>query len=85
MLLQGFNYEIVHKPGKSHSNADTLSRTTYRDPSKTETDDEWDAGLLFDQQPEMMSIEYSPKDIPKKNKSDSVLVHVYALSDQMID
>lgn len=30
LLLQQYNFEIVHRPGKEHSNADSISRRPYR-------------------------------------------------------
>ena len=29
LLLQQYNFEIVHRPGKEHNNADSLSRRPY--------------------------------------------------------
>ncbi|KAK6191321.1 hypothetical protein SNE40_003043 [Patella caerulea] len=36
--IQGYNYDIVHRPGKKNCNADALSRRVY--PENTTTDDE---------------------------------------------
>jgi len=39
MLLQGFQFGVLHKPGKTHQNVDALSRSTYKQPSDNE---DWD-------------------------------------------
>ena len=38
VFLQGFQYEVIHKPGKIHSNADSLSRRDYEAVKSTEED-----------------------------------------------
>lgn len=37
VFLQGFQYKVVHKPGKIHSNADSLSRRAYEEAHKPYT------------------------------------------------
>ena len=40
LLLQGYNFEIKYKPGKSNGNADALSRRDYPPPPPEQLDDE---------------------------------------------
>jgi transposase InsO family protein len=44
MLLQPYNLDIQHKPGKQHGNADALSRRTYEQPAvETPEDIQWES------------------------------------------
>lgn len=50
MLLQGFNYTVVHKPGKHHQNADVLSRVPYQQKtsnSEVDADDELESAAIL--------------------------------------
>ena len=44
VFLQGFQYEVIHKPGKIHTNADSLSRREY-DEVKSRDEDPDDLSL----------------------------------------
>ena len=45
VFLQGYQYEVIHKPGKIHSNADSLSRREYSEHNQTENEDADDLSL----------------------------------------
>ncbi|KAL3887802.1 hypothetical protein ACJMK2_000195 [Sinanodonta woodiana] len=46
MLLQGFQYDVIHKAGRSHQNADVLSRIPYEQQPE-DKDSDWDIGAIF--------------------------------------
>ena len=46
LLLQEFNFKIIHKPGKKHFGADFLSRATPVESQEQLCDDLPDAGLF---------------------------------------
>ena len=46
VFLQGFQYEIIHKAGKIHSNADSLSRRVYDEVNKTPASNHEDPDAL---------------------------------------
>ena len=39
VFLQGYQYDVVHKPGKLHTNADSLSRRKYETTAESNNDD----------------------------------------------
>ena len=45
VFLQGYQYEVIHKPGKIHSNADSLSRREYSEKNQAENEDADDLSL----------------------------------------
>ena len=45
VFLQGYQYEVIHKPGKIHSNADSLSRREYSEKNQTENENADDLSL----------------------------------------
>ena len=45
VFLQGYQYEVIHKPGKIQSNADSLSRCEYSEKNQAENEDADDLSL----------------------------------------
>lgn len=43
--MQGFQFEVIHKPGKIHTNADSLSRREYEEANMTKQEDPDDLRL----------------------------------------
>ena len=52
-VLQEFDFQVVHRPGEKHGNADALSRQTTREPEWQEGEEEATTGSC----PEPMNLE----------------------------
>ena len=75
LALQAYTYDLQHKPGKQHTNADALSRIPY--PNNPSSGTLGTPGATVQLIEELDSGPISATDIEKATKKDSILAWVH--------